>query len=340
MTIASSTNKHIYQGNGATKEWPFTFKIFNESDIQVYITDASGTETKLTTGYRVDTQNGYVEYPYPSGDPLPSGWKITLLRIVHLVQETDLVNQGPFFAEVIEESLDRLTVIDQQQQEVLDRAIRLPVSAGAVSAELPVPTPLHSFRWNAAGTALETTLDPATVLPAVQNVALQAANSAASAATSASAAATSATNAATSASAAATYATIVAPKRVTYIQSSPSTTWSIEHNMNTYPSVMVVDTGGNTVIGDIQYNSANQLTIRFLQATAGTAYLNGVKNQFIFMQSTPLNSWVIQHDLNCYPQVIVTDTAGNVINGDITYNSPNQVTVSFSAPIAGRAYFI
>lgn len=186
MTVASNINKNVYMGNGATTEWPFTFKIFDESNIQIFLTDPNGAETKLDTGYRVDKQNGYVEYPYPSGTPLPSGWKITLLREVPLVQETDLVNQGPFFAEVIEDALDRLTAIDQQQQEKLDRTIILPVSAGAdVSTELPTPAPLKTFRWDVTGKKLEVTDDPKVSADAAAASAAQASASATAAAVSA-----------------------------------------------------------------------------------------------------------------------------------------------------------
>jgi len=196
MTIASSINKHIYQGNGATTQWPFTFKIFDESNIQIYLTDPSGAETKLDTGYRVDKQNGYVKYPYPSGTPLPSGWKITLFRVVPIVQETDLVNQGPFFAEVIEDAIDKLTVIDQQQEEKLERTMRLPVSAPMdVSVELPTPMPLKTFRWDATGKKLELTDDPQVF-----------ANSAAASAGQAVAAASAAQNAANAAAASASVA--------------------------------------------------------------------------------------------------------------------------------------
>lgn len=62
----------------------------------------------------------------------------------------------------------------------------------------------------------------------------------------------------------------------TYIhkQVIASNTWEITHNLYKYPSVSVVDTGGNVVIGDVEYTSLNTLVITFTAPFSGTAYLN------------------------------------------------------------------
>lgn len=51
-------------------------------------------------------------------------------------------------------------------------------------------------------------------------------------------------------------------------------TWNINHNLNKNPSVTVIDTGDNQVIGDIVYVDDNNLTINFSSAFSGKAYLN------------------------------------------------------------------
>lgn len=53
-----------------------------------------------------------------------------------------------------------------------------------------------------------------------------------------------------------------------------SNTWEITHNLYKYPSVSVVDTGGNVVVGDVEYTSLNTLVIKFTAPFSGTAYLN------------------------------------------------------------------
>lgn len=63
-------------------------------------------------------------------------------------------------------------------------------------------------------------------------------------------------------------------KTYLFTQATASDTWEIKHNLYKYPSVSVVDTGSNVVIGDIKYTSLNTLVIKFTAPFSGTAYLN------------------------------------------------------------------
>jgi len=60
----------------------------------------------------------------------------------------------------------------------------------------------------------------------------------------------------------------------TYTQVSASGSWAITHDLGKNPSVSVVDSGGNTVVGDVVYINKNQLTINFTAQFSGKAYLN------------------------------------------------------------------
>lgn len=51
-------------------------------------------------------------------------------------------------------------------------------------------------------------------------------------------------------------------------------TWTVNHNMNKYPSINIVDTANDIIMGEVRYNSLNQLTITFTSAVSGKAYLN------------------------------------------------------------------
>ncbi len=55
MTISSTTVRNSYSGDGSTTTFTYTFKIFQDSDIQVIIRAANGTETikTITTHYTV-----------------------------------------------------------------------------------------------------------------------------------------------------------------------------------------------------------------------------------------------------------------------------------------------
>ncbi|MEL6301110.1 MAG: hypothetical protein AAFR07_05675 [Pseudomonadota bacterium] len=58
-----------------------------------------------------------------------------------------------------------------------------------------------------------------------------------------------------------------------FTQVSATTIWVINHNLNRRPSVTVVDTADETVVGAVVYNSLNTLTITFSVPIAGTAHL-------------------------------------------------------------------
>lgn len=57
-------------------------------------------------------------------------------------------------------------------------------------------------------------------------------------------------------------------------QGVPLNPWVITHNLGRYPSVTIVDSANDEVIGEVKYNSVNQLTISFSGAFSGKAYLN------------------------------------------------------------------
>ena len=67
---------------------------------------------------------------------------------------------------------------------------------------------------------------------------------------------------------------IVSQATYTHTQASAASSWVITHNLGRRPSVTIVDSGGNVQIGDVLYNSDNQITVNFSAAFGGYAYLN------------------------------------------------------------------
>lgn len=67
---------------------------------------------------------------------------------------------------------------------------------------------------------------------------------------------------------------IVNDKNYIHLQNTASNTWTINHNLNKYPAITVVDSAGNEVVGDIEYIDANNLRIIFRGAFKGKATLN------------------------------------------------------------------
>jgi hypothetical protein len=67
---------------------------------------------------------------------------------------------------------------------------------------------------------------------------------------------------------------IVGQTTYTHDQASPSSSWTITHNLGRRPSVTIVDSAGNVQIGEVLYNSDNQITVTFAASFGGYAYLN------------------------------------------------------------------
>lgn len=59
---------------------------------------------------------------------------------------------------------------------------------------------------------------------------------------------------------------------------------------------------------------------------------------YIHTQYVPLTTWVINHNLGSFPSVTVVDIINQVVVGDIVYNSPNTLTITFNSAFAGYAY--
>ena len=59
---------------------------------------------------------------------------------------------------------------------------------------------------------------------------------------------------------------------------------------------------------------------------------------YVHAQASPSASWVVTHNLGMYPNVLVVDSAASVVEGEIVYNSVNQLTLTFAAAFSGSAY--
>jgi len=59
----------------------------------------------------------------------------------------------------------------------------------------------------------------------------------------------------------------------THNQGTSSATWTINHNLNGYPTAVVFDSAGTQVEGTFSYPTTNQMLINFSSAFSGTAYV-------------------------------------------------------------------
>jgi hypothetical protein len=59
---------------------------------------------------------------------------------------------------------------------------------------------------------------------------------------------------------------------------------------------------------------------------------------YTHLQTTPLDTWTIVHNLNFFPNVTVFDSGGSQVEGTVTHTNETTVTLTFSSAISGKAH--
>lgn len=62
--------------------------------------------------------------------------------------------------------------------------------------------------------------------------------------------------------------------RYVHVQPIAAAEWVVHHDLGGYPSVTVVDSAGDVVIGDVRYVSNAEIRVSFTNAFGGNAYLS------------------------------------------------------------------
>lgn len=63
-------------------------------------------------------------------------------------------------------------------------------------------------------------------------------------------------------------------KTYVHYQNVQSDAWEIQHNLDKYPSITVVDSANNIVVGDIRYVDTNNVVVTFTAPFSGKAFCN------------------------------------------------------------------
>jgi len=71
-----------------------------------------------------------------------------------------------------------------------------------------------------------------------------------------------------------TYGSTASDKNYVFTQATNANPWVVNHGLNKFPSVSVVNNANITVYGEVEYDSLNQVTITFKDATNGKAFFN------------------------------------------------------------------
>lgn len=163
----SSTNRKAgpYNGNGSVTAFAFSFKVFSTSDVQVVQTSTSGVETTLVLGTNYTVSLNSNQDSNPGGTVTTvvapaSGEKLTITSAIGNLQPVTLTNQGGFYPAVINDALDRATILIQQLAEKASRAATIPISSSA-SPNLPLPAAGQYIGWDGTASSLTNLAGPA-----------------------------------------------------------------------------------------------------------------------------------------------------------------------------------
>lgn len=157
MTVQSAVNSGItHSGNGSATYFSFPFKVNLNTQIEVIVRDADDVETtkSLNTDYTVSNHNiegsGTISYPV-SGDPLPTGHKITITPKMDYLQSTDLRNQGRFAPESHEDAFDTVMMHIKELKGLIDRCIKFKKSSEITESEFDTdPQDGYLLAWDGA----------------------------------------------------------------------------------------------------------------------------------------------------------------------------------------------
>jgi len=94
----------------------------------------------------------------------------------------------------------------------------------------------------------------------------------------------------------------------------------------------------------VRESSVEMFDIKYKPLTGGGAckvIIQNIYNKYTYHHSQPIASdtWIINHGLNYIPGMpLVTDLTDTQISGLVTGESPTQMIIKFSEPVAGHAY--
>jgi len=142
MTISSDNRKAgPYICNGVTTAFPFDFKVFSSADVRVVLADASGAESDLVLGTHYAVALNADQDANPGGTvtttaAYATGYTLTLTSGLQNLQPVTLTNNGGFYPTVINNALDRLTILVQQLAEQVSRAVKVSISSATAPDSL------------------------------------------------------------------------------------------------------------------------------------------------------------------------------------------------------------
>lgn len=155
MSVSNQTDKIYGSGNGVTTTFSFLFKIFDSTQLVVYLINATTSVATgpliLNTDYTVSissvTEGGTVTFTV--APPIGMTWFIK--RTVPYTQAAVIPSEGALPGKQIENQLDLITMMVIQDQEAISRCIQAPVTSLTNTLVLPNPLTGYALGWDING---------------------------------------------------------------------------------------------------------------------------------------------------------------------------------------------
>ena len=166
MTITVQPARNEYTANAGQTIFNYTFKIFADTDLNVYITpsgEVANDATQLTTNYTVtgigDEDGGSITLTTGTNqDDL-----VTIVSNIPSSRTIDYQNNGDFRPVTVNADFDRVVSIAKKIEDIANRTVLLQQSQqDPKPLTLENPVAGMSVRWNGNGTGLEN-YNPSTV---------------------------------------------------------------------------------------------------------------------------------------------------------------------------------
>jgi hypothetical protein len=118
-----------------------------------------------------------------------------------------------------------------------------------------------------------------------------------------------------------------------------------ELNVYTHPGsgtnphgTTAADLGLENVENKSSNDIRNEITVTNIENAIGETVESFHDKNYVFTQLSENNQWIIQHNLNKYCLVKIFDSNNDEVFADINYVDSNNIILTFSKAISGKAY--
>ena len=168
MTIATTSAKSRYSGDGSTINFPTGFKFIDNAHVRVVLLAVNGSESLWTEGTEYSLSGagapggGTVTVATSPADYTPQNGETLVIKLaIPPNQQTSLPLGGAFPSTAVEGMADLAALRDQQLEEALSRALKFKETTALADVAMPEPAASKILAWNSGGTALENIDKPA-----------------------------------------------------------------------------------------------------------------------------------------------------------------------------------